>query len=142
MASAARHTWELDGRVYDIEFTPPILRESERALERPLFGIVRAGHGLTLEQTEQLLWVQVRRQNRRLTPQVFQRQLDAHWATGPGYLAAALVLIQAFNVSNLPFRADDGDGDAAENGRPPMADAAPESGISSSPAASTDGSIS
>lgn len=137
-------------RTYELEFTPPVLRESERELGRPIVSSMRderGWRGFTYDEIETLLWVQIRRQNKRLSRQRFQNQLDQHLSEKRGTLQEwHLALIQAFNACDLWYRTSDRDDEEAS----PEADARPTApalslvapGTSESPGVSTDGSTS
>jgi hypothetical protein len=125
----AEFTAQVLDRLYDVEFTPPILRESERELGRPIVASVRddrGWRGFTYDEIETLLWVQVRRQNKRLTRPKFQAQLDQHLSEKRGTIQEwHLALIQAFNACELWFRPPeaeetngDGEARAADDARP------------------------
>jgi hypothetical protein len=128
----AEFTAQVLDRLYDIEFTPPILRESERELGRPIIASIRderGWRGFTYDEIETLLWVQIRRQNKRLTRQKFQTQLDQHLTEKRGTIQEwHLALIRAFNACDLWYRVPDtqeetnGDGEAraADEARPPL----------------------
>jgi hypothetical protein len=111
-------TVQILDRVYDVEFTPPILRESERELGRPIissFRDERGWRGFTYDEMETLLWVQVRRQNKRLTRQKFQSQLDQHLSEKRGTLQEwHLALISAFNACDLWYRVERTDNEQEE----------------------------
>jgi hypothetical protein len=152
----AEFTAQVLDRLYDVEFTPPILRESERELGRPIIASIRderGWRGFTYDEIETLLWVQIRRQNKRLTRQKFQSQLDQHLTEKRGTIQEwHLAIIQAFNACDLWYRTPDSiaetNGDeearAGDEARPPVA--APNltivGGISANLADSTGGSTS
>jgi len=143
---ASEFTIVLGDRVYEIEFTPPILKESQTALDRPLAATIRdekGWRGFTYVELEKLLWVQLRRQNTRLTPPRLNALIEAYLTTGGGTLQDLnLVLLRAFNACGLEYKlatpeaADDADAQeatAAPAARPPVGVA--DAGTSESPAA-------
>lgn len=121
-------------RTYDVEFTVPILRESEAELGRPIVSAIRddrGWRGFTFDEVEKLLWVQCRRQNKRLTRQKLATDFEKHLTEKRGVLQEfQLALLTAFNQSDLVYRAPEAEtpDEEEESPRPTLAVVPPLAG--------------